>query len=120
VIKENFEVGKRQEETGGIRIHKRVVDQPVEQKVNLREEHVKVDLKNVDRPATDADFDHSKDEDIEIREHSEVPVVNKEARVVEEIRVKKEVTERNETVKGSVRNTEVHVDELEPHHDEHR
>jgi stress response protein YsnF/sporulation protein YlmC with PRC-barrel domain len=120
VIKENFEVGKRQEETGGIRIHKRVVDEPVEQKVNLREEHVKVDRRNVDRPATDADFDHSKDEDIEIREHAEVPVVNKEARVVEEIRVKKEVTEHDETVKGSVRNTEVHVDELEPHHDKHR
>lgn len=120
VIKENFEVGKREEETGGIRIHKRVVDQPVEQKVNLREEHVKVDRKNVDRPATDADFDHSKDQDIEIREHSEVPVVNKEARVVEEVRVKKEVTQRDETVKGSVRNTEVHVDELEPHHEDHR
>ena len=86
VIKENFEVGKRKEETGGIRIHKRFVDEPVEQKVNLREEHVKVDRRNVDRPATDADLANSKEEDIEIREHSEVPVINKEARVVEEIR----------------------------------
>jgi hypothetical protein len=40
--------------------------------------------------------------------------------VVEEIKVKKEVSNRDETVKGSVRNTEVHVDELEPHHEEHR
>lgn len=123
VINENMEIGKKEEETGGIRIRKRVVDEPVEEKVNLREEHVKVERKNVDRPATDRDFDNSKDQDIEMREHKEVPVVNKEARVVEEVRVKKEVTSHDETVKGSVRKTKVDVDELEPHHvddDHHR
>lgn len=119
VIKENFEVSKRQEDTGGIRIHKRFVDEPVEQKVNLKEEHVKVDRRNVDRPATDADLANLKEEDIEIREHSEVPVINKEARVVEEIRISKEVTDRDETVKGSVRNTEVRVEELGPHPEGH-
>jgi hypothetical protein len=120
VIKEDFEVSKKEEETGGIRIRKRVVDKPVEEKVNLKEEHVKVERKNVDRPATDKDFDNLKDQDIEIHEHSEVPVVNKEARVVEEIRVKKEVTDHNETIKGSVRDTKVDVDELDKNRDERK
>jgi hypothetical protein len=120
VIKEDFEVSKKEEETGGIRIRKRVVETPVEEKVNLREEHVKVERKNVDRPATDRDFDNLKDQDIEIREHSEVPVVNKEARVVEEIRVKKEVSDHEETVKDSVRKTKVDIDELDSDRDERK
>ena len=49
---------------------------------------------------------------IEITEHSEVPVVSKEARVVEEISVNKDVTEHNEKVKDSVRKTEVEIENL--------
>jgi stress response protein YsnF len=112
VIEENMNVGKKEVERGGIRIRQRVVEKPVEENINLREEHVKVDRKNVDRPATDRDFDQANDQDIEIREHTEVPVVNKEARVVEEIKVTKEVTNRDEKVKDTVRKTEVDVDDL--------
>ena len=49
---------------------------------------------------------------IEITEHSEVPVISKVARVVEEISVNKDVTERNEKVKDSVRKTEVEIEDL--------
>src|SRR6185437_3050013 len=112
VIEESLEVGKKVVERGGIRIRQRVVEKPVEENINLREEHVKVDRKNVDRPATDRDFDNANEQDIEIREHAEVPVVNKEARVVEEITVTKEVTNRNEKVKDTVRKTEVDVHDL--------
>ena len=49
---------------------------------------------------------------IEITEHSEVPVVSKESRVVEEISVNKDVTEHNEKVKDSVRKTEVEIENL--------
>ena len=49
---------------------------------------------------------------IEITEHSEVPVISKEARVVEEVSVNKNVTERNEKVKDSVRKTEVEIENL--------
>ncbi len=112
VIEETLDVGKKEVERGGIRIRQRVVEKPVEENINLREEHVKVDRKNVDRPATDRDFDNANDQNIEIREHAEVPVVNKEARVVEEIRVTKEVTNREEKVKDTVRKTEVDVDDL--------
>jgi len=111
VIEESLEVGKKVVERGGIRIRQRVVEKPVEENINLREEHIKVDRKNVDRPATDSDFD-ANDQDIEIREHAEVPVVNKEARVVEEIKVTKEVTNRDEKVKDTIRKTQVDVDDL--------
>lgn len=111
VIEESMEVGKKVVERGGIRITQRVVEKPVEENINLREEHIKVDRKNVDRPATDSDF-NANDQDLEIREHAEVPVVNKEARVVEEIKVTKEVTNRDEKVKDTIRKTEVDVHDL--------
>ena len=40
-------------------------------------------------------------------------MVNKEARVVEEIRVSKDVDEREETIRDSVRHTEVDVDDID-------
>jgi hypothetical protein len=53
-----------------------------------------------------------KEGSIEIIEHSEVPVVTKEARVVEEVSVNKDVTERDETVRDKVRKNEVEVEDL--------
>jgi len=55
---------------------------------------------------------------IELTEHAEVPVVSKEARIVEEVKVNKDVTEREETVRDKVRRTEVDVERLPD--DEHR
>jgi stress response protein YsnF len=49
---------------------------------------------------------------IELTERSEVPVVNKQASVVAEVKLSKDVTERNETVRHTVRRTEVDIDEL--------
>jgi stress response protein YsnF len=112
VIEEELNVGKKEVERGGIHITSRVVENPVEKNINLREEHVSVERKPVNRRATESDFDHAHDQDIEIHEHKEVPVVNKEARVVEEVRLKKEVTEHEEKIKENVRKTEVKVDEL--------
>lgn len=49
---------------------------------------------------------------IEMKEHSEVPVISKEARVIEEISINKEVSEKNQNVKDSVRKTEVDIEKL--------
>ena len=108
VVEEDLQVGKREVETGGIRVRSRIVERPVEEKLRLREERVFVDRHAVDRPATEADF---REETIEITQHAEVPVVAKEARVVEEIRVGKAVQENEETVQGTVRHTDVEVDD---------
>ena len=47
-----------------------------------------------------------------MRETAEVPVVSKEARVVEEVSLDKEITERQETIRDTVRNTEVDVEQI--------
>jgi stress response protein YsnF len=46
---------------------------------------------------------------IEVRETEELPVVEKTAKVVEEVTIRKEATERKETVRDTVRRDEVEV-----------
>ena len=112
-IEENLEVGKREVERGGVRVRSRIVERPVEEHIRLREEHVHVERENVNRPATEADFARAADQNIELTERSEQAVVNKQARVVEEVRLSKESTERDETIRDTVRNTEIDVDKLD-------
>jgi stress response protein YsnF len=113
VIEENLEVGKRTVETGGVHLRSRITERPVEEKVNLREENVHVEREDVNRPATEADFNRAQQGDIEMREKAEVPVVNKEARVVEEIKISKDVDEREETIRETVRGTDVNIDNID-------
>lgn len=113
IIEENLEVGKKEVQSGGVRLRSRIVERPVEESVRLREEHVNVERTSVDRPANESDFDNFEERDIEMVERTEVPVVNKQARVVEEVSLNKEVEERSETVKDTVRKTEVDVDNLD-------
>ena len=112
-VEENLEVGKRTEERGGVRVRSRIVERPVEEHVRLREEHVHVERQPVNRPVSSEDASKMQDRDIELTERSEVPVVNKEARVVEEVKVSKDVTERDETIRDTVRNTEIDVDKTD-------
>jgi stress response protein YsnF len=110
VIEEELEVGKRVVETGGVRVNSRIIERPVEEHLRLREEHVSVERKPVNRKATASDLESFKEGTIETTESAEVPVVGKEARVVEEIKIKKEVKEREETVRGSVRRQDMNVE----------
>ena len=92
----------------------------MEESIRLREENVHVERQPVNRPVSDMDRNAFQDQDIELTERSEVPVVNKEARVVEEVRISKDVTERNETVRDTVRNTEVDIEESGQDHNNMR
>jgi uncharacterized protein (TIGR02271 family) len=112
VIEENLQVGKRVEQTGGVRLRSRIVEKPVEASVRLREEHVTVQRTPVNRPATEADFQAFKEGQIEITESAERAVVGKEAHVVEEVSLGKEVTEREQVIHDTVRNTEVDVEQI--------
>jgi uncharacterized protein (TIGR02271 family) len=109
VVEEDISVGKREVERGHVRIYSRVTEHPVEEAVRLREERVTVERRPVDRPATDADFAAAGKDVIEMTETAEEPVVSKRARVVEEVVVHKEATERTETVRGTERHTDVDV-----------
>jgi uncharacterized protein (TIGR02271 family) len=110
IIEEQLRVGKREVETGRVRLRSKIIEQPVEESLRLREEHVHVERQAVDRPATEAELGSFKESEIEITEHAEVPVVSKEARVVEEVKVGKEVEEREEIVREKLRRTQVDVE----------
>src|SRR5215207_6547886 len=107
VIEEELRVGKREVEGGGVRVRTRVVERPVEEAVRLREERVHVERRPVNRPVSEADLNAFREGTFELRERSEEAVVDKTARVVEEVAINKEVGERRETV----RKTDVDVDE---------
>lgn len=112
VIEEELKVGKRQVQRGGIRVFQRVRETPVHESVQLREEHVKVERHRVDKPATEADIAAFKEGSVEVRESAEEAVVSKSARVVEEVVVGKEASERTEQIDDTVRKTEVDVEQL--------
>jgi len=111
VVQEELLVGKRSVERGGVRVYNRVTNEAVSEQVNLREEHVHVERRPVDRAATAADLE-LRDQTIEVREMAEEPVVSKRARVVEEIVIGKDATERTQQVSDTVRHTEVEVEQL--------
>ena len=111
VVEEELQVGKREVERGRVRIRSRVIERPVEEVVRLREERVRVERRPVNRPVTEDDLQSFRSGAIEITERAEVPVIAKEARVVEEVAISKEVGERTETVRDTVRRTDVDVQE---------
>jgi uncharacterized protein (TIGR02271 family) len=112
VVEEELQVGKRQVQKGGTRVRAHVTETPVEETVNLREEHVHVERRPVNRPVSSADINAMQDKTLEFTETAEEAVVNKQARVVEEVVVRKDVETRQETVRDTVRHTDVDVEKV--------
>jgi uncharacterized protein (TIGR02271 family) len=90
------------------RIRRRVVEQPVEQQVTLREEKVVVER----RPSTGKQQDSNllTETVVEMSDSREVPTVWKSLHVAEEVVLRKQVTERTEKVRDTVRRDVVEVD----------
>jgi uncharacterized protein (TIGR02271 family) len=110
VIEEDLIVGKRTVERGGVRVFSRVLEQPVEEAVRLREEHATVHRTPVNRPISEADLSKLQDQTIEVTELGEEAVVAKTARVVEEVSVGKTATETTQQVRDTVRKTQVDIE----------
>ncbi|WP_168797452.1 YsnF/AvaK domain-containing protein [Neolewinella litorea] len=106
VLKEDVAIGKRDVNTGSISVRSHIVERPVEETLRLRTEEAYIERNKVDRPATGAEF---KDQNITVKETSEEAVVQKKARVVEEIKVGKNVDTRTEKVRETARETEVDI-----------
>jgi len=106
IVREELRVGKREVETGALSADVRVREQPVSNDVTLREEHIVVERRAVDRPLR-AGENLFKEDHIEMREVAEQPLAAKEARVVEEVVIHKTVKERTEHFADKVRSTEV-------------
>ena len=111
VAEERLVVGKREVERGGVRVRSYVVETPVSEQVRLREERVSIERRPVNRPLAAGD-NAFQDRTVELRETGEEAVVGKNTVVTEEIGIRKDVGERTEEVRGTVRHTEVEVEDL--------
>ena len=112
VLKEDLVVGKREVEQGAVRVTSHVVETPVEEQVRLREERVMVDRRPINRPWTGGTTDAFHSQTLAATAQSEEAVVGKDVRVVEEIGLRKEIGERVETVRDTVRETKVDVEQV--------
>src|SRR5687767_3392924 len=109
VTEEELVVGKRNVERGGVRVYSRVIEQPVRETVQLEEERVEVERRPASRPAGGDAF---REQSFEVRERAEEPVVEKRARVVEEVKISKKRSKSARTVQDTVRKTDVEVERV--------
>jgi len=111
VMREELQVGKREIERGAVHVDVRVVERPVNEHITLREEHVYIERRPADRVPRpeEAQFRGGQ---LDMIERGEEAVVSKQVRVVEEIRLQKRVTEREEVISDKLRSTDVNIDEL--------
>lgn len=112
VVEEALKVGKRVVEKGGVRVYTQVDARPVEEEVTLRDERVVVERRPMNQPATGQEPGLFQEGTIELHERGEEVVVGKEARIIEEVVVGKVVDQRVETVRDTVRRTDVAVEDL--------
>ena len=111
VAEERLTVGKREVDRGTTHVRSYVREQPVEERVMLRDEEVHVERRAVGETLTGAEADAAfQERSIDVTEHDEEAVVSKEAVVTEEVVVSKDVETREEVVRDTVRKTEVEVD----------
>lgn len=108
VVEEEIRVGKRQVPAGGVRVSTKVEERPVHEKVTLREEHVNVKRQPADR-AVASGREAFEERSFEVPAKAEEPVVDKQARVVEEVIVGKDVRERDAVIDDKVKRTDVDV-----------
>ncbi len=111
VGEETLNVGTRLVAGDTTRVRRVVVETPVEQGVSLREERVVVERRKPTGAASTATQAILTDTAIEMSDSFEVVEVWKSVRVTEEVVLRREVTERHETVRDTVRRDEVVVEQ---------
>ena len=110
LAEEQLVVGKRLVNRGSTRVRRFVVETPVEEQVTLRDEVVTIERRPVTYASQPADS--FSDKVIEMAESGEEAVVGKTAHVYEEVSLHKEVIDRVETVKDTVRREDVQIDQV--------
>ena len=110
LMEEQVRVGKREVGRGSVRVRSYVTERPVEEQVELRQERVTVERRPVDRELQPGEAAFQ-ERTIEAVERGEEAVVDKTARVTEEIGIRKDVERETETVRDTVRRTEVEVED---------
>lgn len=113
VVEEQVNIGKRTVERGGVRVRSYVVETPVEEQVRLRDETVSVERRpgGMVEGSADVPADAFRERTIEVTETDEEAVVSKTAHVRETVVVRKDVEERAQSVRDTVRRTEVEIED---------
>ncbi len=109
VHEEELVARRREVDRGDVEVNKRVVAEEAEVDVPVTQERVEVTRRAVDRDVT-ADDDAFEEGTIEIPVRGEEAVVDKQARVVEEIDIDKTAETHTERVRDTVRREEVDVE----------
>ena len=112
LAEEALVVGKRVVNRGTTRIRRYVVETPVSEDVSLRQENVSIERRAVAGTGT-VGADAFTDRTIEVTEMNEEAVVGKTANIVEEVVVRKDVSDRVETVRDTVRREELKVEKTD-------
>jgi uncharacterized protein (TIGR02271 family) len=115
IVEEELSIGKREVASGGVRVTSSVEERPVEKTVSLREEEVEADRRSADRELSPEEAEAAfEGKTVEMMGTSEEAEVSKTARVVGEVSLNKQTNEREQTVRDTVRRTDVEVEEVEP------
>ena len=113
IVEEELSVSKARSANGGVRVTSRVVETPVEETVTLTTETVGVKRHAADRVLGDEEAAAVFEEKtVEMMGTQEEVEIHKQARVVGEVEITKEVEAHQQTVKDTVRKTEVEVEEV--------
>ena len=111
IAEERLHVGKREVDRGSVRVRSYVSEQPVNEQVQLNEEHVNIERRPVGERIQGAADGIFEERSFEVSERAEEPMVDKETVVTDELHVSKETEQRTENIQDSVRRTEVDVDD---------
>jgi len=96
-----------------VRARTKVSEQPVEERVTLREEQVDAERRPADRPLGEEEAKAAfTDKTVEVMGSREEAEIHKEARVTGEVVLTREVSEHEETLSDTARKTDVEVEKL--------
>lgn len=109
LAEERLEVGKRLVSEGSTRVRRYTVTEPVSENISLREQHAEIFRRPVSGTGSPGNVDWS-EKTVEVEESHEQPVINKTAEIIEEVVLRKEASDRVETINDSVRRQEVDID----------
>jgi uncharacterized protein (TIGR02271 family) len=112
LAEEQLQVGKEMVEEGRTRVRRFVTERDVTQDVTLHDEHAEVIRKAISDPKYVGEIDWA-DGTIEIIETAEHALVNKTARIVEEVGLKKIGADHVETIRDKLRRQQVEIQRLD-------
>jgi len=111
VVEEELQIGKETVERGRTRIFSVVTEKQVQQDVHLRDETLRVQRRPVNREVLNTP-DLFRERSYEMVERDEIATVGKTAHVIEEVQLGKEVADKVETIKETIKRQDVRVEDI--------